>query len=177
MNSVGAFVHLYHVWGVLGLVTAVVYGRNIWAQWRVSGGTAINAPGELARLIWHHARLSVSDIGAIVRGAWCRFTGLDHVWSQDPKSPWTYGTEHSLLLGIMLGGVARFATAFYWAELNTAWVSTEMVWVPSIPILLAVLADLSHHATALKSKMPLRWAIILSTLWIVYGAFNYPVIA
>lgn len=175
MNGVGAFVHLYHIWGILGLATSLFYGRNICKQWRATGGSFRTAPSEVGGVMWHHIKLSFSDVYRLGRAALYRFTGLDYLFAQSPESPWRYGNDHSLLLGIMLGGIARFATAFYWSEINTGWVTVETVWIPAIPIILAVLADISHQATALDNKWPIRWASIAAIVWILWGAAYHPV--
>jgi hypothetical protein len=171
--KIEAFVHLYHVWGVLGLLTALVYSRPTWRRWREAGGTYLNGPVDTVQLIVHHISLLGRDFLNIGKIAIARFSGVDLLWPQDPKSPWRYPSDQSLFVGIMLGGISRFITAFYWAEINTGWMTEETVWVPAVPIIIAVLADLSHHSTAWPlAHYRVRLLALAAVLWILIGGIT-----
>ncbi|MEO1169914.1 MAG: hypothetical protein AAFW97_14510 [Pseudomonadota bacterium] len=170
MSSVSAFVHLYHVWGVFGLITAIIYGRSAYQCWREDGGTFGNAPREIGGAGKHAAVETVRDWGRFVRWFFAGLTGIAYHWPETSRKR-VYSRDLTLLLGITLGGVSRAFTAAYWAEANTAWMTEATVWVPSIPIIAAIWADSKHQVTAWPDK-PWRARLILSVavVWIIAGS-------
>lgn len=174
MSWTGAFIHLCHVWGLLGLITAMRYGVTAYNRWEHQGGTFSNAPGDTLRLLYTHFKLVWRDLGSIPRAAIARFTGIDYRWPLDPESQWRYSNEQALLVGIFLGGATRFFTAFYWAGKNTTWITPETVIIPALPLVFAIIADLSHQSTAWPTKLyRIRLAALASILWVLIGAVSY----
>lgn len=173
MMAVGGFVHLYHVWGILGLLTAWTYARVAFSLWRARGGEWSAVPGELGigalRQLWLVAR----DVALVVRGlaTGALFSAMP---GDDPKE-WRYGREMPLLLGIMAGGVARLVTAFYWSVRNTAWMNhSPEILVAGLPVTLAIAADILHQVSAhprelwrarLLAGSAVSWVAIGAWLW------------
>lgn len=170
MNAVGGFVHLYHVWGIWGLITAMIYGPRAWASWRASGGKFATAPGEYLNALNHQIGEVARDIGRLMLGISRGLFGIGPMPPEETPSPWPYSKVHMLTLGITLGGVARFLTAIYWSERNRAWMTEQTVWIPAIPVLIAVVADVHHHVVAFEHRPWVsRWLKIAALLWIALG--------
>lgn len=173
MNSTEGFVHLYHVWGVWGLITALIYGPDAWRSWRASGGTLRAAPGEYAQAFSHHLLGIAADLVRLLLGI---VKGLFSVGPTPPAerpSPWRYSSVHMLTLGITLGGIARLITAFYWSEKNRGWMTDDNVWLPAIPVLIAVIADAHHHFVQFSDRPWLpRWIKLTAAAWIFVGLLS-----
>lgn len=171
MNAVEGFVHLYHVWAVWGAITAAIYGRAAYKSWREAGGLWYRAPGELAGYVFGNLFQSVLDYFRLLRWSIAGLTGLAYKWP-DPV-PTRYARDHTLLLGITLGGLARLLTALYWAERNREWMSETNVWLPAVPIAMAIFADANHQLTAWPNKPWIaRMLLTAALVWVLYGLFG-----
>lgn len=173
MNPVEGFVHLYHVWGLWGLITAIIYAPAAFREWRVKGGTLTRAPGEYVGIFGWQIKEAVLDLWRLATGIVHGLFGFGHVPPPE-TSPWRYTREHMLMLGIAVGGVSRLLTALYWSEKNRGWMDGDTVWVPAIPVLFAIIADAHHHHAAWGEKRPWlpRWLKIGAATWIALGLFR-----
>lgn len=183
ISMVGGFVHLYHVWAIWGAITAVFFGRAAYRNWVRGGGQWRSAPGMFGE--------AVRDTLQPIAGDWLRlikwfFAGMlsfslkrgaagwpviDTYWPGPKTRRWP--PDHTLLIGITLGGMARFFTAMYWAEKNVAWMTEASVLVPAIPIIWMILADHSHQLTTWPRRPWIaRMILSLGILWTVLGLIN-----
>ena len=174
MTFVGGFVHLYHIWGIYGAITALIFGRSAYRGWRKTGGQWRDVPrdvtgwffGGLARTAGDWWRFSKWFLAGLIgigfrrdKGGWPE---IDLFFPDEEYARWP--RNQTLLLGITLGGVSRFLTALYWAEKNTAWMNEGNVFIPAIPIVVAILADMNHQFTAWhKRKWIVRMALTLGS--------------
>ena len=170
MNGVEGFVHLYHVWMIYGGVTALIYGQASYQSWQQAGGQWRTAPAEFTGYLFGGLWQVVADWTRLVRWMFAGLTGLSYRWPE--PVPAKYARDHTLLLGITLGGLSRFLTALYWSEKNRAWMTETNVWLPAVPVALAVLADANHQLTA-WSKRPWIARMLLSgaVIWVLIGLF------
>lgn len=176
MSGVGAFINLYHVWGLFGLVTAVTYGLQAYKEWRYNGGKWRAAPGEWFYAFAWFSRETIKDLGRLVQWMAQGFLGLPFDWRQTEWRSRTYSRLQVILLGITLGGVSRFLTAIYWSERNREWMGSPEACVlemAAAPIFLAVLGDLHHHLTAWpERKHRVRLLAFVGLAWILFGAIG-----
>jgi hypothetical protein len=152
------FVNLYYVWAIFGGITAFFYGRAAWKLWVAQGGSWRIMTGDVSRLTWHWIARTSKDwwqigryfvtglIGFTVSRGKSGWPQIDEFMDDPPDTD--FPRNMRLMCGITLGGLARLVTALYWAELNRGWMTETNVWVPAIPIVLAILADMNHHYTA-----------------------------
>lgn len=175
MNDIEAFVRLYHVWGILGAITAWIYGAAAFQIWRQAGGTFRNAPADVIGGIRSFTVNSLADVWSLLRWTLSGFLGsafsvFRYQWPKGEMPAYRYGLGHTLRLGIALGGTARLLTALYWAERNTEWMNHVSVWVPAVPILYAIAGDLAHHSTAWpRHQYRVRMLAIFSILYVGTG--------
>lgn len=169
---VDSFIHLYHVWGMFGLVTALLYGRVTYRSWREAGGTWQRAPSEwLYAAKWNTHELA-RDTLYMFRWALAALTGGPLGWREEMAyaAP-GYPPRQLVALGVTLGGVARFLTALYWSERNREWMQyadASMMISAALPVLFAVCADTLHHCTAWpEARHRVRLMALLAFLWIV----------
>ena len=176
MSGVGAFVHLYHVWGLFGLLTAVLFGQQGYKNWRASGGTWRTAPGEWIYATGWLTGETLRDIWRLFKWFGKAFVGLPLDWQQSEWRGRVYSRQQIILVGITLGGLSRFLTALYWSERNRDWMQYADSWMlqmATVPIVLAVLGDFHHHMTAWPNKLHRTRLVAVSALaWVVYGAFK-----
>lgn len=181
LHPIEMFVSLYYVWAVFGAITAFMYGRLAYKQWRAAGRTwgsvtneigalSLGTLGRYARDWLNMVRYFVSGLTGFTfrrgKGGWPSI----NEFMDEPVEVSDYPRNQRLLLGIALGGTSRFITAMYWAELNRGWMTETNVWLPAFPIFMAILADTNHHMTAF-SKRP--WiARLLFSAAMVYVALG-----
>lgn len=175
MSAVEGFVHLYHVWGMLGALTAVVFGREAWVGWREAGGTFRSAPREWAYALQHVSTEAARDVVRLFKWAGKSALGAPFIWETAQWRGRTYPRRQTILIGITLGGLSRMMTAMYWAERNRDWMEhTDMgvIVAASVVILPAVIGDLHHHMTAWPDKQHrVRLTALGSAAWVLYGLF------
>jgi hypothetical protein len=155
MNYVEGFVHLYHIWGALGFITAAMFGIEAHRSWRLAGGTWREAPYEWAYAGTHVARETFRDIGRLIKWTVGSFFGMPFTWESGEWQGRKYPRRQTILIGITLGGTSRFLTALYWAEKNRDWMTSadnSVIFIASFVILPAIIGDLHHHATAWPNK-------------------------
>ena len=168
---VDSFIHLYHVWGMFGLMTAFLYGRLAYRSGREAGGTWRRAPGEwLYAAKWNTHEL-LRDTLYMFRWALAALTGGPLGWRPEGEySGPGYPPRQVISLGVTLGGVSRFLTALYWSEKNRAWMQyagTSVILSASLPVLFAVCADILHHYTAWPTaRYRSRLMVLAAVLWI-----------
>lgn len=176
MSGVGAFVHLYHIWGVLGLLTAVLFGMQGHRLWRESGGNWRDAPREWAYAGGWSLRETIKDVGRFAGWVVNGFLSLPYTWRQTEWSGRSYPSRLIIFIGITCGGVSRFLTALYWAEKNRGWMTEVDPWVlemAALPVILAVVGDLHHHRTAWPSKTyRVRLIALVAFVWVIIGAIR-----
>lgn len=186
MTAVGAFVHLYHIWALWGALTAFLYGKAAYKGWRSAGGTWDRAPADIFGSLSSGLKEAALDWGRLFRWAFASFSGLlfrkddngryrlGSYWPKPTETRWP--ANQMLLIGITLGGLARLMTGLYWAELNTLWMNEASVYIPPIPIIIAILADLNHQYTAWPSRpwIP-RLLASAAVVWVLLGAFNFAI--
>jgi hypothetical protein len=172
MNAVGMFVHLYHVWAVFGAITAFIYGRNLHRIMRAERVRLWTVPMGLVGIFARLLRQALRDWVNLFKGVVAGFTGMPWTWPSDENMVWPLSRHQTLMVGITLGGASRLLTAVYWAERNTGWMTQETVWVPAIPIAMAVIADSHHHYVAWE-QTPWRLRLLgtLALAWVLVGAF------
>lgn len=166
-----SFVNLYHVWGVFGLVTAVLYGRLSYRSWREAGGTWRRAPGEwLYALRWNSREMGM-DVLYVFRWALAAMVGGPLGWR--PERTYVgpgYQPRQIIALGVTLGGTARFLTAIYWSERNHDWMQhadASVLAQAAIPVMFAVCADVLNHYTAWpEARHRSRLLVFAALLWI-----------
>lgn len=170
MSEVGAFIHLYHVWGLFGAITMVLYGAQAYKSWRDAGGTWATAPCEWLQFIWWTLRETVLDIARCAVMPW----QANKAW---PESEWngrSYPREQSILVGITLGGMGRMLTALYWSERNREWMQyadSWMIHMAATPVLAMIFGDMLHHTTAWQGKKHIpRLILAASFVWVMIGA-------
>lgn len=168
---VEVFVNLYHVWGLFGLVTAVLYGRMTYRSWREAGGTWRRAPMEWLYSFHWNLREAAMDVLYIFRWALAAMAGGPLGWR--PERAYMgpgYPPRQLIALGVTLGGSARFMTALYWSERNRDWmahVDATVLAQAAVPVMFAVGADILHHYTAWPNSRYLsRLLIVAALLWI-----------
>ena len=176
MSGVGAFVHLYHVWGALGALTALLFGVEAYRGWRASGGTWASAPAEwFYTLRWVSAE-TVRDVGRLFKWMARGFFGLPFDWRQSAWGSRSYPRRQIILIGITMGGSSRLLTALYWAERNRDWmahVDGGVIFAASFVILPAIIGDLHHHHTAWPGKQHrVRLILFTAFCWVLAGAFT-----
>lgn len=183
ITMVAGFVHLYHIWGLYGLLTALFFGRAAHRSWRKAGGAWQTALPDALRT----TRETFGPIGSdwvrlfkwfcvglfsfsLKRGR-AGWPVIDTFWPEPAAKKWP--PDQTLLLGITLGGAARFATAMYWAEKNVGWMTENSVLIPAIPIVWMIIADHNHQLTAFP-KRPFIARLLLSAamLWVALGLLN-----
>lgn len=177
MNLVQGFVHLYHIWGLFGAITMLIYGRSAYRNWREAGGTWRRAPCDIASILGGAVRDTLTDwirfFGWVLVGIFgLAFKGARRkMWYEPRAGRWP--SNHALLLGIALGGMARMFTALYWSERNTAWMTEVEVIAPGVFVIMAILADANHQITAWPEK-PWRARLLCSAaaVWIGIGVFG-----
>ena len=170
MNWIEGFVHLYHVWGIWGAVTALIYGPSAWRSWRENGGTFSSLASEYAGAVAYQSRELVFDVVRVTVGIMRGLFGVGPVIGTH-KTGWHYPREHMLLIGITLGGFSRFLTAIYWSEKNRAWMHADnMLVMAAVPVIIAVVAD-AHHQIIAWPKRPwlARWLAFAGLAWIALG--------
>lgn len=172
MSEVGAFVHLYHVWGLFGAITMLVYGTQAHASWRASGGSWASAPCEWLRFMGWTLRETVLDIFRCAIMPW-------RLYDKWPESEWrgrSYPREQSILIGITLGGMGRMLTALYWSERNREWMQyadSWMIQMASAPVFCMIVGDLLHHFTAWRDEKHVpRLITAVALIWVLYGAIK-----
>lgn len=174
---IGAFVHLYHVCGVFGLLTAFLFGRLAYMGWREAGGTWATAPREWCEAIAGAVRESMRDIGRVAGWALSSFLVTPLVWSADATRPSRYPDRQIMLIGITLGGIARFLTALYWSEKNITWmqhVDNSAILMAATPALIAIVGDVHHHLTAWpRHRHRVRLLCIVALAWVLIGVMRY----
>lgn len=172
MSEVGAFIHLYHVWGLFGAITMLVFGRQAYRSWRASGGSWLSAPCEWLRFVGWTLREMVLDI---VRVPFIP-SRLHEKW---PESEWkgrSYPREQSILIGITLGGMGRMFTALYWSERNRNWMvhaDDWMIQMAAAPVCCMIVGDFLHHTTAWHNQKHIpRLIAAFGLVWILVGALK-----
>jgi hypothetical protein len=174
------FVNLYYVWAVFGGITAFFYGRAAWKLWRDKAPTVTDLRNDIGSLslAWlvrtsrdwlQLGRYFVTGLtGFTFRRGMGGWPQIDEFMDEEPLSPFPQSLR--LMVGITLGGMARCTTALYWAELNRDWMTTTNVWLPAVPIVLAIMADTNHHYTAWPKR---PWiARLLFSVAMVYVALG-----
>jgi hypothetical protein len=168
---VGAFVHLYHIWGLFGAITACIFARQAYISWRASGGVWITAPCEWLYFIGWTLRETLFDLARCVIAPW-----RNGPWPQSDWSNRAYPREQSILIGIAMGGTGRMITALYWSETNRTWMTHADAWnlyAASAPVLLMILGDFLHHQTAWPNhRYRSRLLTVAALLWIATGAIK-----
>lgn len=176
MNAVNAFVHLYHVWGALGAITACLFGREAYRGWREAGGTWASAPGEWFYTLRWVSGETARDIARFASGALRGFLGIPFNWAETQWKGRIYPRRQVILIGITLGGTSRLLTALYWAERNREWmahVDGTVIAFASAVILPAVIGDLFHHYTAWPEKRHrARMIMLAGCIWVLIGALT-----
>lgn len=155
MSAVEGFVHLYHVWGILGAITAALFGLEAWRGWRVSGGTFRSAPSEWLYALRFSFREALFDCARLALWAGKSATGVPFVWENAEWQSRSYPRRQIILIGITLGGLSRMMTALYWSERNRDWmahVDISVIFAASIVIFPAIIGDLYHQMTAWPNK-------------------------
>ena len=174
---IGAFVHLYHVGGVFGLLTAVLFGRLAYRGWRASGGTWRAAPGEWMYSARWTARETLRDLWRVFGWALSAFAMTPFAWHESERNGRKYPDRQIMLIGITLGGIARFLTAIYWSEKNVAWmqhVDSAAIMMAATPVLIAVAGDVHHHLTAWPDlRHRVRLLCIVALAWVLLGVMRY----
>ena len=185
MSGIGAFVHLYHVWGLYCLITAIVFGIPAYRRWMMRGGrwsslprTTVEAGHELAVhmvrdwvIFWRWVGKTTARLIASERGA--AWPSLRDEWDVDIEG----NTKHaplSLFVGISVGGWGGFTTAMYWAEKNKGWMTDDMavLW-PSFFVTLTVISHVFHQFTAWPDKPYIpRMLLGVSLCWIAIGGLT-----
>jgi hypothetical protein len=160
------FVRLYYVWGIMGAITASLYAASLYRSWRAGGGTLLSAPTELAKALGNYFIAIPADIWRAMRFFVSGFAAGLYRWPDPPEGEGRYSAAHALLVGITLGGLARFLTAMAWAEANRDWmerVETPQLVIASLPVAFAVIGDAMHHITAWP-KHPHRARLIAALM-------------
>lgn len=169
MNWVEGFVHLYHVWGIWGAITAAIYGPAAWLSWRECGGTVRSFLGEYAGAAGYQSRELVLDVVRVAVGIMRGLFGVGPVIGTR-KASWHYPREHMLLIGITLGGFSRFLTALYWSEKGWAWMHADnMMTMAAGPIIIGVIADTHKIIAWPKRPWFTRWLAFAGLAWIALG--------
>lgn len=173
MSAVEGFVHLYHVWGALGALTALLFGMEAHKSWRLAGGTWRSAPSEWLGFAAFATRETISDAYRFAKWTVRSFFGLPFDWGHGEWNGRAYPKRQAILIGITLGGLSRFLTALYWAEKNRDWmahVDTSVIMFASAVIMPAIIGDLLHHTTAWPEKGHRARLIGLAALcWVFVG--------
>lgn len=180
MSYVSAFVHLYHVWGVWGLITALIFGTQAHRNWRAAGGRWRDIPRDVGTALGQGVKQSLLDFWRLLRWFAAGLIGIalkrgdaglpeiDLFFPGPEQSRWP--RNQTLLLGITLGGASRLFTALYWSEANTQWMGEASVLIPSIPIVMAVMADTNHQFTAWPNRPWIaRMLLVVAVSWILFG--------
>lgn len=174
MSAVDAFVHLYHVWGALGALTASLFGIEAYRGWRAAGGLWRTAPAEWFYTLRWVSGETLKDIGRLLEWIVRGFFGLPFTWEQGEWRGRSYPRRQVILIGITLGGMSRLCTALYWAERNREWmahVDGSVIAFASAVILPAAIGDLLHHHTAWPEKRHrARVILVAAMLWVGIGA-------
>lgn len=175
MSAVEGFVHLYHVWGFLGGLTAALFGLEAWRGWRTAGGTLRSAPGEWLYTLRFLSQETLFDSVRLVKWAVKSALGVPFVWEKAEWQGRSYPRRQVILIGITLGGLSRLMTALYWSERNRDWmthVDASVIISASIVILPSILGDLHHQMTAWPSKQHRVRLLGLACLtWVLIGLF------
>ena len=171
MNGVEGFVHLYHIWMLYGFITFAIYGQAAYQSWRSAGGAWLRAPSEVSGYVLGNVFQTIMDWFRLLRWAAAGLTGISYKWPE--PVPTRYAKDHTLLLGITMGGLSRFLTALYWSEKNRAWMTETNVWLPAVPVALAIFADSNHQLTA-WAKRPWVPRLLLSAafVWVMIGLLS-----
>lgn len=174
-NFVQGFVHLYHIWGLWGLTTALIYGRFAFNAWREQGGSWKSAPKENIQLSWYLVTQTLLDWLRVFKWAFTSLLGIPYQWRVEPSS-WKYSQEQSILLGIILGGTARILIASYWSAANTKWahlVEPHTLLIPAIFVFCAIMGDSAFHI-AYWWRKPWIPRLLFSgaMLWVALGLFQ-----
>lgn len=176
MSGVGAFVHLYHIWGLFGLLTASLFGVQAYREWRKHGGTWRKAPGEWAYTLGWFFREALLDVGRFGKWAAMSFAGVPFNWGESPWQARKYTRQQVILIGITFGGMSRFLTALYWSEKNREWMNYAESWtiqMASAFVIMAIIGDLHHHMTAWPDKRHrVRLIVLVSLAWILFGTIR-----
>jgi len=158
LYPIDMFVNLYYVWAVFGGITAFFYGRAAWVLWREHTHTFLGMVSDvrLSSRNWlvstgrdwvQLGRYFVTGLtGFTFRRGVGGWPQIDEFMDEPPLTEFPRSLR--LMIGITLGGLARLLTALYWAELNRGWMTETNVWIPAIPIVFAIMADVNHHYTA-----------------------------
>lgn len=173
---IGGFVHLYHIWGVFGLLTALLFGRLAYAGWREAGGRWRDAPGEWIGALSWSLRETVRDVSKLLGWATSAFVVTPFTWNDTVRES-RYPDRQIMLIGITLGGVARFLTALYWSEKNVAWmqrVDNTAIAMAATPVLIAIIGDVHHHLTAWPTQRHrVRLLCLVAAVWVAVGVWRY----
>ena len=184
-TAVGMFVHLYHIWLVYGAMTSFIYGKDAVALMREEKYRLRDMPKGFAVLVYMTLDASRRDwinlakqalhlirwfLAGLTSYPWS-WPARQFDWPADAKPVWPLGRDLTLLVGITLGGASRMLTAFYWSEKNRAWMTETNVWIPAIPIVMAVVADAHHHSIAWSDKpWRSRFLMTFAIAWVLFGA-------
>lgn len=172
MSEVGAFIHLYHVFGLFGAITMLLFGRQAYRSWRASGGSWRSAPCEWLQFAGWTMRETVLDIVRCAIMPW----RLSHGWPESRWSGRSYPREQAILIGITLGGLGRMATALYWSERNRQWMEYADSWViqmAAAPVCCMILGDFLHHTTAWPGRKHIpRLIAAFALAWVIYGSLK-----
>lgn len=175
-SQVGAFVHLYHVWGVFCLLTAVWFGWPGVKRWKASGGDYLSLPEIFIRSLVRGFYFICKDWFTFWRwaisGAYRRkWPDLFDQW--DVEEAGRAPAPLTLFFGISLGGFGGFSTALYWAERNRAWMTEETVLWPGLFVFLTVASHSLHQFTAFPHRpwIP-RMILSIGLAWIILGGLT-----